>query len=165
MQRVDSEFLATCFDAHAAALVLYARQWLPAPLAEDVVQEVFVRLAGQAEAPPNPRAWLLACTRNGAFDALKGARRRRARDAAAVQERRPLFEHAAETALEASEAQAALAALPATEREIVTLRLWAGATFAEIAALLDVPLSTVHQRYRAALEALKTRWESPCRNR
>lgn len=165
MQRIDSEFLAGCFDAHAAGLVLYARHWLPGALAEDVVQEVFVRLAGQAEAPANPRAWLLACTRNAALDAIKSARRRRERDAVAGQERRPLFEPAVEAGLEVSEVQAALAALPAMEREIVTLRVWAGATFAEIAGLLALPLSTVHQRYRAALEELKTRWESPCKSR
>ncbi len=50
----DPAKLATWFEAHAAAMVLYARQWLAdRGRAEDVVQEAFVRLAGQAGDPPN----------------------------------------------------------------------------------------------------------------
>ena len=44
------------FDAYAAGLVLYARQWLDAGLAEDVVQGVFVRLLSGCETPASPRA-------------------------------------------------------------------------------------------------------------
>jgi RNA polymerase sigma-70 factor (ECF subfamily) len=36
--------VARLIDAHAAPLVLYARQWCAAP--EDVVQEAFLKLVG-----------------------------------------------------------------------------------------------------------------------
>jgi RNA polymerase sigma-70 factor (ECF subfamily) len=164
MPPIDSAALAHLFDRHAPGLVLYARQWLTAALAEDVVQDVFLRLAAAAQAPENPRAWLLTCTRNAAFDAMKTARRRQARDAAAGKERAALVAPGPEDAVASADVHAALAGLAAEDREILTLRLWAEATFAEIAALTGLSISTVHQRYGAALRQLKMNWESPCRS-
>lgn len=162
MTPIDPQTLGRWFDAHAASMVLYARQWLAADLAEDVVQEVFIRLAAQQRTPENIRAWLLTSVRHAALDMLKHARRRKARDLSAVEQRAALFSTPSGDPLEAAEAQDALAALPAPEREVLTLRIWAQATFPEIAAITATPLSTVFNTYRAGLERLKARWESPC---
>ena len=43
------EGLVRLVDAHAAALVLYARQWCAVP--EDIVQEAFLKLVEAAETP------------------------------------------------------------------------------------------------------------------
>jgi len=51
---------------------------------------------------------------------------------------------------------AAVAALPETQREVVALRIDAGLTFAEIAAVTGTSLNTVASRYRYALEKLRT---------
>ena len=51
--------------------------------------------------------------------------------------------------------QEALRQLPATQRDVVTLKIWGGLTFAEIAAALDVPANTAASRYRYALEELR----------
>ncbi len=163
MARLEATELAATFDAHAAGLVLYARQWLKAPLAEDVVQEVFLRLAVLEHPPENLRAWLLTCVRNGAIDSLRRHRREMSRDQRA-REARLLDPRAAnlEAQMEAGEIAAALQRLPAFEREIVTLRIWNAATFEEIAMLVKLPVSTVHQRYHGALEQLRTLWEVPC---
>ena len=66
--------LAELIATHAAALVLFARQWCAA--AEDVVQEAFIKLAAQRTAPDNPVGWLYRVVRNGALGANRSARRR-----------------------------------------------------------------------------------------
>jgi RNA polymerase sigma-70 factor (ECF subfamily) len=155
--------LARCFDDYAAGLVLYARQWAGAGLAEDMVQEAFVRLAAQQEMPKNPRAWLLVTVRHAALDARKSARRREVRDAAVG--RSAFFERrsTAEGWMDSGEAQAALAELPASQREAVVLRIWNGASFQEMAELTRMPLSTVYAHYQTALDTLRKKWGLPCR--
>jgi len=69
------EQLGRLVDEHAAALVLYARQWCAAP--EDVVQEAFVKLASQRREPDNLLGWLYRVVRNGALAAARAERRRR----------------------------------------------------------------------------------------
>src|SRR5881227_3411523 len=53
-------------------------------------------------------------------------------------------DNAAGGSIELEEVLAALAQLTLEEREVVTLRIWNGATFEEIAAVMHMPLSTVH---------------------
>lgn len=50
---------------------------------------------------------------------------------------------------------AAVAALPAEQREVVALKIDGGLTFAEIAAVLGVSPNTAASRYRYALEKLR----------
>src|SRR5438309_7767711 len=95
--------LADLIDAHAAALVLFARQWSAAP--EDVVQETFCKLVVQARPPDDPVAWLYRVVRNAAIDAGKADRRRQRREAAVA---RPVlwFDEVAVDGLEAATAVA-----------------------------------------------------------
>ena len=163
MKRVEARELAEWFESHAASLVLYARNWLDRGAAEDVVQEAFIRLAAADTRPDNLRAWLLTCVRNAALDALRGNRRRLARDKKAGEERwfaRTVTQE--ETALSAADVQNALAALAPLEREIIVLRIWNAATFEEIAAIVELPLSTVYTRYQSGLKQMRARWEEPC---
>lgn len=51
--------------------------------------------------------------------------------------------------------QAALSRLPEAQREVITLKIWGGLSFAEIATALDVPPNTAASRYRYALEELR----------
>jgi RNA polymerase sigma factor (sigma-70 family) len=166
MAAISPTQLADWFDAHAAPLVLYARQWVPAPAAEDLVQDVFLKLAVQPAAPANVKAWLLVTLRHAAFDALKTSRRRNLRDQRAGEERTRLFvDRNPSAGLDAAEVQKALEGLPAAEREVITLRIWAEATYEEIARVTGTPLSTVYQQYRSGLEAIRSRWESPCQKK
>jgi RNA polymerase sigma-70 factor (ECF subfamily) len=148
------------FDEMSAGLVLYARQICGAGC-EDVVQEVFVRFAGLPQTPSHPRAWLLAAVRNRALDERRSGRRRQRREHAAA--RLPIFEHSSEIA--AGEVEEALAALALEEREVVSLRIWNGATFEDIAQITGMPLSSVYHKYRSALETMRARWEAPCRKK
>src|SRR5262249_25386880 len=69
------ELLGQLVDEHAAALVLYARQWCAAP--EDVVQEAFLKLVTQRKPPEHVLPWLYCVVRNAAIDAGRSALRRR----------------------------------------------------------------------------------------
>ena len=145
---------------------LYARQFVSAHRAEDLVQEVFVKLATQADGPVNVKAWLLVTLRHTALDAAKSEKRRVKRDRIAGEERSAMFSEApVGGGLSAEELQRALEELPGVQREIITLRIWAEGTFEEIAAIVKMPLSTVYQQYRAGLGTLRTRWELPCRKK
>ena len=153
--------LGSWFDAHASRLVLYARQWVPAATAEDLVQDIFLRLAAQPRAPDNVHAWLLTSTRHAALDALKTSRRRGPRDAAAGEAR--AFERQPADTLNPAEVEAMLAQLSPLQREVITLKIWNDATFQEIAAITSTPLSTVYAHYKSGLTQLKRRLETPCR--
>src|SRR6185369_3681140 len=76
------DILGRLIDQHAAALVLYARQWCAAP--EDVVQDAFLKLSTQPRLPNDPGAWLFKVVRNSAINAGMAARRRHRHETAAA---------------------------------------------------------------------------------
>jgi RNA polymerase sigma factor (sigma-70 family) len=155
------EELGALADRHAAALVLFARQWCAA--AEDVVQEAFLKLAAQRQGPANPAAWLYAVVRNQALgQGRKEARRRRYERHAGTQAW-TWFAPSPESGLVAAEVTAALADLPRPAREIIISHLWGGLTFAEIAQVVGASSSTAHRHYQEGLAALRQKLEQPCR--
>src|SRR5205807_3467026 len=103
------ELLGRLVDQHAAALVLYARQWCAAP--EDVVQEAFLKLATRRPPPDNPVPWLYRVVRNAAVSAARTERRRQRHEAAAAARAAPWFASDTER-IDAAAAAAALQALP-----------------------------------------------------
>ena len=151
--------IADLIDAHAAALVLFARQWCAAP--EDVVQESFCKLAGQPSPPGDPVAWLYRVVRNAAIDASKADRRRQRREAA-VARPVPWFDQVSVDGLEAATAVAALESLPAEQREVIVSRLWGGMTLEEIAAVVGCSVSSAHRRFTAGIASLRERLGVSC---
>lgn len=163
MTSISPGQLAALFDAHAASLKLYARQWLGAPAAEDVVQEAFLALMGQSPPPPNVRAWLFRTVRNQAISAVRSGVRRTQREREFAAVRGDFFEFRPGDVVDAHAAQQALESLPAEQREIVVLRLWGGMTLAEIAGLTGSPISSVYDQYRAALAKVRKLLELSCK--
>src|SRR5690348_255194 len=140
---IDSKQLSALFDAHAAVLVLYARQFVPDRAhAEDVVHDVFVRLIGLPRAPDDPKAWLFRAVRNAAISQTRSISRRRKRESDVSGARRVWFEHRIDDLIDASSAQRALESLPAAQREVVVLRIWAQLGFQDIADLLELSVSS-----------------------
>src|SRR5215212_5068916 len=88
MSGVDPAKLADWFRARFPGLVLFARQWLDGAEAEDVVQEVFVRLLALGDEPANVKAWLYLATRRAAIAAARSGRRRQRRERAAAERHR-----------------------------------------------------------------------------
>jgi RNA polymerase sigma-70 factor (ECF subfamily) len=159
---VDPASLGGWFDAYGAALVLYARHWLDRAAAEDVVQEVFVRLMAQPsrQRPANVRAWLYRATRNAAIGAARSFWRRGRRERDVARDHAEWFQPRPEDPIDARAAQAALQSLPAAQREIILLRLWSGMTLAEISDVTGAAVTTVHDHYRKGLAGVRKVMES-----
>jgi RNA polymerase sigma-70 factor (ECF subfamily) len=154
------DILGRLVDDHAAALVLYARQWCAG--AEDIVQDVFLKLVVQKPPPVRVLPWLYRVVRNAAISAARADRRRRRHEFAAG-ERAPAWFAAVETtALDIAAATQALQALPIEQREIIVAHLWGGLTFEQIAELAGCSSSTAHRWYVAGLSALRERLRVPC---
>lgn len=150
-----------CFDQVAPNLVLYARQLVDSHAdAEDVVQMAFVRWWRRfPEGDSQHIPLLYAAVRTIALDRRRSDTRRTRREAeseiAVPHQDAPFFDPPPEKKEAAAIVTAALQTLPEEQREVVTLKLWGGLTFAEIAQLTGVSLNTASGRYRYALAALQ----------
>ncbi len=162
LQEMSPTDLARLIDAHAAALVLYARQWCDAP--EDVVQEAFVKLVRQSRPPLDAVAWLYRVVRNGALDDAKVARRRQRRESSAARPVRWFVEPEVD-GLDAETAVAALERLVPEHREAIVARHWGGLSFEQIAEVVGCSASTAFRRYSAGVEELRKQLGVTCPNR
>src|SRR5947209_5903962 len=122
MAGVGPELLGWLVDEHAAALVLYARQWCAAP--EDVVQEAFLKLVAQKTAPDHPLPWLYRVVRNAAISASRADRRRQRHETRAAGRVPAWFHSSSESELDGETATTALQTLPVEQREIIVAHLW-----------------------------------------
>lgn len=153
---MDLQTLQRLIDDHGAALTLYARQWCVLP--DDAVQEALLALLRQSPAPDRPIAWLYTAVRRRALN-LTRSEGRRARHQRLAGEARPAWFVPEESPLEGdgfdpADCQRLLAGLDPRRREIVVARIWGELSFAEIAELVELPLSTVHRYYQLALREL-----------
>ncbi len=160
MESIGPELLGRLFDAHAAALKLYARQWCAGADAEDVVQEAFVSLARQPALPEHVAAWLHRVVRNAAISTARSWRRRLDREARASS--KEAWFSAVDDAIDAQTASRFLTDLELDCREVIIARLWGGLTFEQIAHLQGCSLTTTHRRYQRGLARLQERLERPC---
>lgn len=124
--------------------------------AEDAVHTVFAHLAARPELllrAVDPAAYLFASTRREAL------RQRGRRKPAARLEEGWLVAARGERlhADDVLDIERAVAGLPDEQREAVTLRVWAGLTFAQMAQATGTPERTLESRFRAALEKLRLR--------
>lgn len=150
---VDADRLAKLVDTHAAALELYAARWTGEP--EDCVQEAFVELARQPTEPRSVAAWLFRVVKNRALNAARGEQRRRDREQAVARLRRISCQTRMAQTIDAEAVAKALANVESDASEIIVLRIWSGLSFDEIASVVGCSASTVHRRYRRALEQLR----------
>jgi RNA polymerase sigma-70 factor (ECF subfamily) len=124
--------------------------------AEDVMQDTYIRLygaAGSYQPQGKPMAWMLTVTRNLALMKLREQGRRQTVPAEDLPLAAPGDDM--ERSLDRQVLAAALTALSDEERQIVVLHSVSGLRHREIAALLELPLSTVLSKYRRALAKLK----------
>jgi len=164
MKRPPDDTIAKLFEQHASALLLYARQWIGAAAADDVVQRVFVKLLSGGKLPADPRTWLFRCVRNEAISTWRSDQRRARREQAIAEDAPPWFVPGLDDPIDAAAAQRALAELSAEQREIVTLRIWSGLTLAQITEVTGLPTSSVHHQLNQALSTMRQRLESLCRS-
>ena len=143
-------------DRYAAPLELFASQWTQSPA--DIVQEAFIELIRTKPFPDDPGAWLFRVVRNKSLNAARSGRRRREREAS-VAKREALFDPSSLDTINAEEAAAALQELPDEQREVIVAKLWGNQTLETIAEMVGVSVATVHRRYMAGIESLRTRFQ------
>jgi RNA polymerase sigma-70 factor (ECF subfamily) len=162
--RYRQEALAEAYRRHAGAVFALSRRLLvERSLAEEVVQEVFLRLWHQPERfdpeRGSLRSFLLAQTHGRSVDILRSEvsrRQREQRDARATAEADYDIEHAVVDIAVTGEVREAMEVLPAGERAAIELAYFGGHTYREVASLLDEPEGTVKSRIRSGLRRLRT---------
>jgi RNA polymerase sigma-70 factor, ECF subfamily len=161
---LDAEF-ESLYQHHSREVwaLVYAR-WLNADVAQDIMQETFLRLWKQRQSDSaivNPRAWLLRVARNLAEDHAKSAFRRNGTQPPqtmnGVQGREPpsLERMAREETF--GQLRDELAKLPTADREILTLRYALDYNATEIAEMLEINSTAVHMRLSRARQRLAER--------
>jgi len=151
------------YDAHAAALFAFLLNLTRAEAdTRDLLQEIFVKLARDATllaGVREERAFLIRLAHNAAIDLMRrrGTRERTKENFAAeiISPFAPTRDP--DEKIFRDELADALGELPAEQRAVVHLKLWAGLTFEEIAAALDIPPNTAASRYRYGLDKLRGR--------
>lgn len=142
---------------NAPALLLFARQWSATRAdAEDAMQSGFLKFWKTRSRARDEVAYLYSCVRSAAMDLGRGERRLSEREAQAAVADESDFESPLERSERDAAIEAALAELPADQREVVVMKLWGELTFAQIAEALRVPLQTAASRYRSAMRRLET---------
>jgi len=141
----------------------YAR-WLNADLAQDIMQEAFLRLWKQwqdGEDILNPRAWLLRVARNLAEDHAKSAFRRNGthppQTMNGVKSHDPQPLDSLEREETFTQLRGVLEQMSPPDREILTLRYGLDYNANEIAELLAINATAVHMRLSRARQRLAER--------
>jgi RNA polymerase sigma-70 factor (ECF subfamily) len=165
MERVrsgDLEQLSELFERHHRRLYqFFLKLARDRSVAEDLVQEVFVRLLkyrhtwrDEAEFVP----WMFALARNAAVDHFRSRTRDSKRDAAAMPDLTPQPAHAVERLEElerASQLRAALDLLAPDKREVLLLARFGELRHDRIAAMLGISPGAVRVRLHRALKELR----------
>ncbi|KAA3612895.1 MAG: RNA polymerase sigma factor [Planctomycetota bacterium] len=143
-----AEFLNTTYGS---ALERYCSSFLRDPSsAEDVVQETFLKLLAQEEAPRNLRSWLFWVARNACLSRLNEAGRRKAAPQA-IDELELVASVTGQLtklvrAEQRRELHRQLARLSEEQIEVLHLRYSEGLSRQEVADVLGIPESVVKSR-------------------
>ncbi len=164
ISRYRQEALAEAYRRHAGAVFALSRRLLvDRTLAEEVVQEVFLRLWNNPEKfdpeRGSLRSYLLAQCHGRSVDLLRSEtsrRRREERDVRRTAESGYDLEHEVVDLTVAERVKEALGTLPEAEREAIALAYFGGHTYREVADMLNEPEGTVKSRIRAGMKRLRT---------
>jgi len=187
MLESESELIRRCARGEDAAyrelvgrlerpLINFILRYVGDPhLAEDIFQEAFVRVVrtlGTFRPEASLTTWIFTIARNLCLDHLKAKRRHRevSMDAQGADERGQVidFREILRSALPAPDGRAAsgedqrrlqeaLAQLGHAKREALSLRVFAGLSYEEIASIAEAPVGTVKFRVHEAIQELTRR--------
>ena len=161
--RYNADAFAEAYRRHAGAVFALANRMLwERPLAEEVVQEIFLRLWEQPErfdgARGSLRSFLLMDAHARCVDRIRSDSRRRDREertarAARVDEY-DLDLEAWDLSV-AEQVREVMATLSDGERQAIELAYFGGHTYREVARILDEPEGTIKSRIRTGLMRLR----------
>ena len=154
---------------HAACLGLARRVVVNAQLAEEVVQEAFLRLWNDPDRfdaeRGTLRTYLNSIVHSAAIDVVRSERARRCREERDGRRHVPAARNVDDDVVRRRESEAvrrALSALSDDERAAITLAYFGGHTYREVARLLAQPEGTVKSRIRSGLHRLERELRSEC---
>lgn len=162
--RWREDALGEVYRRHAGAAYALARRLLnDNQLAEEILQEVFLRLWNTPERFDSERgslrAYLLAQTHGRAVDLLRSETARRRREEREAREA-PTFgddiERQVVDLTVSEKVKEVVAGLPVDERQAIELAYFGGHTYRQVAVMLDAPEGTVKSRIRSGLRRLRT---------
>jgi len=166
LRKRDPEGLASAYDRYGrTAYALFARITRDRGVAEDLVQELFLRLWNRGQEFDASRGalgvWVLSIARNMAIDYVRSAQTRFASRLRSMEQLEPLCfsrnpserEHRID---DVRAIQEAFATLSADEKRVMELAYFEGFSQSEIATNTQQPLGTVKSRMRSALARLRT---------
>jgi RNA polymerase sigma-70 factor (ECF subfamily) len=165
LKRRDPQAMADLYDRYGRlAYSLILRIVRDAEMAEDLVQETFLRVWSRAQAFDSERgalgSWLLAVARNRAIDYLRSADGRMSRSSYELveMENPALFanpESQIVTSDQAARIREALSKLNPSQRNVIELAYFEGLTQTEMAEKMGQPLGTIKTWVRTALKNLR----------
>jgi RNA polymerase sigma-70 factor, ECF subfamily len=159
----DQDALAVIYEQHANNCYALSRRVLnDRSLAEEVVQELFVRLWREPErfdpTRGSLRSYLLSQVHGRSVDLLRAEVARRGREEREAR-RAPAANDSLEREVldltEAEAVRAALSELSEGERTAIELAYFGGHTYREVAVLLEQPEGTIKSRIRSGLFRLR----------
>ncbi|MGH9277755.1 MAG: sigma-70 family RNA polymerase sigma factor [Acidimicrobiales bacterium] len=161
--RWREDALAEAYRRHAGASFALARRLLgDRQMAEEVVQEVFLRLWHRPDRfdpeRGSLRSYLLAQTHGRAVDMLRSEisrKRREERDARETAQSGPDIEREVIDLTVAERMKDVVDELPEDERRAIELAYFGGHTYRQVAVLLDTPEGTVKSRIRSGLRRMR----------
>jgi len=161
--RYDEDAFAEAYRRHAGAVFGLARRLLwERALAEEMVQEIFLRLWEQPErfdqTRGSLRSFLLMDAHARCVDRIRADSRRREREErtarAGVASEYDVDLEAYDLGV-AEEVREVLSALSEAERRAIELAYFGGHTYREVARILDQPEGTIKSRIRTGLTRLR----------
>ena len=164
---VFEDAFAALFTDRSVPLYRYLSRLSGDPdLAEDIVQECFVKLHQRGAMPDDPPAWLVTVAHNlWRDDRRRGARRGRLlleRTAEIpIGDARPAADTATLAAERVDAVRRALVLLPPRDRQLLLLR-HEGYGYREIADLLHIPPGSVGTMLARATDAFRTAYHELC---
>ena len=165
LKRREQQAMADLYDRYGRlAYSVILRMVRDTHLAEDLVQETFMRVWSRVQAFDSQRGalgpWLLAVARNRAIDYLRSVDGRMARSSFELleMENPALFANLENQVIVSDQAgriREAMSKLNASQRSVIELAYFEGLSQAEMAEKMGQPLGTIKTWVRAALKNLR----------
>lgn len=162
--RWREDALAEVYRRHGGAAFALARRLLnDRELAEEILQEVFLRLWNTPERFDSERgslrSYLLAQIHGRSVDLLRSETSRRRREEREARESTDFGDDIERQVIDltvSEKVKEVVAGLPQDERQAIELAYFGGHTYRQVAVMLEAPEGTVKSRIRSGLRRLRT---------